>query len=284
MLINKNTQLGLRINEPAIKLAFCEALKVDYDFHKGLLDKSVETAVERTDEDGKKRTTIKFETDEEGLLLYRLFSQSEVLLRVRKAGAMPDVLNSAGSKYFFICESVYKAAELIKIGDTFTGRILWKIKDGKYTYLMGKHRCARFIREGNRIIGFYYDQAKEIGFEWGAEVDSGEYYFSPKNKEDAIGLMQILSFVELGDIEIVELLGGRNNGKSKKEGKITNENNATVYVIDSRWNTITIRTEGFGVRGHFRLQACGVGMADRKLIWINAFEKHGYVRRPTGEP
>jgi hypothetical protein len=30
--------------------------------------------------------------------------------------------------------------------------------------------------------------------------------------------------------------------------------------------------------GHLRLQAHGKNMSNRKLIWINSFEKEGYVR------
>ena len=41
---------------------------------------------------------------------------------------------------------------------------------------------------------------------------------------------------------------------------------------------MSIRTESFKVTGHWRFQPCGVGMLERKLIWIDTFEKSGYVR------
>ncbi len=95
--------------------------------------------------------------------------------------------------------------------------------------------------------------------------------------------MKIMIFIELGDIEIVEILKGRNNGKPKSNGKITNTSEYTVYVVDSSWNKLIIRTDGFAVMGHFRLQPCGINFSDRKLIWINAFEKHGYKRSPKAK-
>ena len=96
-------------------------------------------------------------------------------------------------------------------------------------------------------------------------------------------IMQLLSFVELSDIEVTLLNPMKNNGRHKRDGKITNNSPKTVYVVDSSWNKIVMRTDGFAVRGHFRLQPCGPGRMDRKLIWIDAFEKHGYKRKPTAE-
>lgn len=55
--------------------------------------------------------------------------------------------------------------------------------------------------------------------------------------------------------------------------------NQKLNYYDCTWYTTIIRTEGFSVRGHFRLQPCGKGKQDKKLIYIHEFQKHGYVRR-----
>jgi hypothetical protein len=52
-----------------------------------------------------------------------------------------------------------------------------------------------------------------------------------------------------------------------------------IQYYDCGWYTTIIRNEGFSVKGHFRLQPCGVGKKDKKLIYIHEFQKHGYVRR-----
>jgi hypothetical protein len=57
-----------------------------------------------------------------------------------------------------------------------------------------------------------------------------------------------------------------------------NKTNHDITVIDSTWFTTLIKSDAFKVRGHFRLQPCGEGMKDRKLIWINEFQKEGYTR------
>ena len=52
-----------------------------------------------------------------------------------------------------------------------------------------------------------------------------------------------------------------------------------IDYFDCSWYTTIVRNEGFSVRGHFRLQPCGKGKQDKKLIYIHEFQKHGYVRR-----
>jgi len=39
----------------------------------------------------------------------------------------------------------------------------------------------------------------------------------------------------------------------------------------------------FKVRGHFRLQRCGVGNTEIKLIFIEEFVKTHYIRKSTKE-
>ena len=52
-----------------------------------------------------------------------------------------------------------------------------------------------------------------------------------------------------------------------------------IHRLDGSWFKTIIRTNGFGVKGHWRLQACGKGWKEHKLIFISGFQKHGYVRR-----
>jgi len=52
-----------------------------------------------------------------------------------------------------------------------------------------------------------------------------------------------------------------------------------INYITSQWFTNLERSGAFGVKGHWRLQACGEGMKDRKLIWVKDFVKEGYSRR-----
>lgn len=292
MVISANSQLGLRFRDENVKIVFLKLMK-DYlekelGITQSLITKITNTPAELIDSEGNITLSLSDEEKEHFDKSWNDIPESANMKRVRDKvtntlGGDSVIINCEDSKYYFICESVYKAAELIKVSSGFTGRTLKDIHFGKYTYLMGKHRMVRFVVKYNTIKGFYFDDLNNVVFEWGIEMENGEYFFSHSRTKEFSEIMRILTFVELGDIEVKILQAGRNNGGKKNLNKITNTSQKTVYVVDSNWNTLTIRTEGFAVRGHFRLQPCGHNMADRKLIWIDAFEKHGYKRRPTGE-
>lgn len=56
------------------------------------------------------------------------------------------------------------------------------------------------------------------------------------------------------------------------------DSNTRVEYVDCTWFTTIVRSEGFRVRGHFRLQPYpkeGV----KRLIYIDEFQKHGYTRK-----
>lgn len=287
MVISVNSQLGLKMNSLQGQVSFLELLQSLYKKEAERLD-NLYNKLQDTDHDGdnfviSSDDPLFGEAMEFKNQIEANHNEKEVREKVTLAIGDKNIVSGDESKYFFICDSVYKAAELIKVTQTFTGRTLKDINFGKYTYLMGKTHAVRFVVGVNAIKGFYYDDKDNIAFEWGIEMDEGGYYFDLRFQERFTTIMQILTFVELGDIEIKMLEAGRNNGKEKNKGKVTNTSNNTVYVVDSSWNQIIIHTDGFAVRGHFRLQPCGIGMKDRHLIWIDAFEKHGYKRRPKAE-
>jgi len=60
-------------------------------------------------------------------------------------------------------------------------------------------------------------------------------------------------------------------------GKYVNTTDLNVTYLDSKWFTTLVRSEGFNVRGHFRLQPFGEGLKERKLIGISDFLKQGYT-------
>ena len=68
--------------------------------------------------------------------------------------------------------------------------------------------------------------------------------------------------------------------KERKERNVTKiESRSKIDYLDCSWYTTIVRTEGFSVRGHFRLQPCGPNRQDKKLIYIHEYQKHGYVKR-----
>lgn len=60
--------------------------------------------------------------------------------------------------------------------------------------------------------------------------------------------------------------------------KYVNDTDLKLNYLDSKWFTNLVKSEGFTVRGHFRLQPKKVnGEWTRELIWISDFQKSGYT-------
>jgi hypothetical protein len=60
--------------------------------------------------------------------------------------------------------------------------------------------------------------------------------------------------------------------------KYVNDTRLKLTYLDSKWFTNLVKSEGFSVRGHFRLQPKKKnGEWTKELIWINDFEKTGYT-------
>lgn len=84
-----------------------------------------------------------------------------------------------------------------------------------------------------------------------------------------------INFIKYAQVETKELKAGQ---KLKEvDCKYINETKNNVRILNSTWFTNLVKSDAFKVRGHFRLQAFGEGMKDRKLIWINEFQKSGYT-------
>lgn len=87
----------------------------------------------------------------------------------------------------------------------------------------------------------------------------------------------ILLFLKYAKIETKIL-----EPNKKCEGEIgvyyKNETDLKINHIDSKWFTTLVQSEGFNVRGHFRLQPKKKdGKWTREIIWINPFHKDGYT-------
>lgn len=92
-----------------------------------------------------------------------------------------------------------------------------------------------------------------------------------------VDIVYMLIFMRYCEVETKMVAPGR---KQEHVGqKYINDTRQPIEIVDSTWFTTIIRSEGFGVKGHFRLQPFGPGMSQRKLVYIKPFEKHGYTRK-----
>jgi len=132
----------------------------------------------------------------------------------------------------------------------------------KYTKLEYPNLDACLMQGNNKKLELVAKFFTNKGF--------GEKYFMSE-------LIGILLFIKHAEVETKIIEGNRRGYQAAV--KYVNETKGPVEVIDSTWFTNIVRTEGFHVRGFFRLQPVGPGRSERKLTWINDFEKHGYSRK-----
>ena len=82
-------------------------------------------------------------------------------------------------------------------------------------------------------------------------------------------------FKEYGNVE-TKILPPKTKLKAF-HSRYNNKTNHTFQILDSTWFTNLVQSNGFSVRGHFRLQPKKhKGKWTKELIWIDSFEKKGY--------
>lgn len=163
------------------------------------------------------------------------------------------------------------------------------LPDSTCTILMNGWTCfLRKFTSGGNVIIFYYaiqgdmydiglirqDPKQKIQIEAKLRADS--------NMATGIGMTAaslVLPFLTFAECE-TKIINSATQHKVKiNKEKYVSDIPEDLEIVDSNWFTTIIRTGGFGVHGHFRLQPIGTKRGSRKLIWIKDFEKHGYTRR-----
>lgn len=281
MVINRSSQLALMMDDLNLQVELLQTMKDDKSHMIDVLDSTIEM-LNNAPKDEQGNITVSIDECVSDLEVMENNQQIDSRLTLRLSNNENNFIDNNNSKLYLICDGVDKCSKMIHIGDNFSSKALSNIEFGKHTYLLGKDEMTRFISAPGVIKGIYWCRSKKIAFEYGFDLQDDGYYYDSRYSEQFNKVAKIITFVYLGDIEVLMIEQGRNNHKPKKDGKITNTSSYNVYVVDSSWNKLIIRTEGFAVMGHFRLQPWGPGFIDRKLIWINAFEKHGYKRQPKG--
>ena len=115
-----------------------------------------------------------------------------------------------------------------------------------------------FKEEANYVWKGFTDQGRDMG-----------YWISD--------LMLFQTFLKYADVETKVIEGTK---KDKHIGvKYVNDTKNKIEILDSTYYKTISRTEGFGVRGHFRFQPYGPGLMHRRLQWISEYEKQGYTRK-----
>lgn len=208
------------------------------------------------------------------------------------ASSLWNCLNSAKNKPYLVANSVIENLDMLKInknGEHYNWSVFKHLPNQKVTFIFQDGSALRMIVSDNTI---WFCHIK-FTFHKGSDNDGHLYwvmfFFDREsgelcehfNHSDVKGMEEFvykfLCFFYLTDNSEEIIQAGKVHG-TRKTGKISNDFNFPITLVNSKWNTTTIRTESFGVRGHFRLQPCGTGRSNYEIIFIEPFTKNGYKR------
>ena len=169
----------------------------------------------------------------------------------------------------------FVSSTFVKAVENNLDKLLNCFKEESYYQIFGE--CS-----GNMLIESYLVSYSIL--EDGSQIniiertnDAGDVvdYFMPKNtlltfSEDAYEntnafqriltlFLGVLSYKKYGETDTVYIAAGVKRQIPDEDGILMNRAPFPISHLDSSWFRTIIRTEGFKVRGHFRLQPCGVG-------------------------
>lgn len=215
-------------------------------------------------------------------------------INMEKLTSYYDLLVNKQAKNYYITDSVLRNLELLKLEKEENGHYNWGVFrnlaiKSKWTFVFPDNTLLRMkVYENSIAFCFlqfeFHDKKKGIGrskwenfFVDRLTGDLCDHFGTNAMNKIEDFIYSFLCFMFLTENDEVVLHPNQSHG-TRRTGKIVNELKIPLTIVNSRWNITTIRNEGFAVSGHFRLQPCGAGRIDRKLIFIEPFEKKGYVR------
>lgn len=198
-----------------------------------------------------------------------------------------DVISMPFYESMLKCASSLLKPELVEemIGEDLVGTILMPQSKVAICYLISitgtRHINANItvFKDFDTVTFFCIDSL--MGFQ------TNDKRFNPDNQtfDDAKAqlIQQILLyhlFKKYAKIE-TKIINKKSRIKHPDGEKDINETDFDLNYVDCTWFTNIFRSEGFKVRGHFRLQPKKneAGEWTKELIYINEFQKHGYTRK-----
>jgi len=208
-----------------------------------------------------------------------------------------NCISTDGNKSYYLTKPVIDNFKLLKtkksftegIGEHFDWTVFKDLPDCKATFIFPEnylvrmtlaHKVLHFchisfkFKEGSKNFGEMYSIMFFIRLDTG-ELCSHMAHPDVKRVEDEI--YRMLCFMYLTDNDEILLAPGAKHG-TKKAGKLINTLSVPITMVNSRWHTTTVRSKGFDVSGHFRLQPYPT-KGTTELIYIQPFTKEGYTRK-----
>lgn len=219
-----------------------------------------------------------------------------------KAWQLWELVNKDDQKAYFITDTVHDKLDMLKLkrdaNDHYDWTVFKNIPECKKTFILIPDKkwdgggVIRLLNDGKTLqfchLAFKFNDKK-------VDDNAGQalwtlFYINQFNNEHAehcehqnvkdiyefVYKLMCFIFLSENDYEIIE--PGRKSG-TKKNGKIINDLPLPITIINSKWNITTIRTDEFTVSGHFALRRCGIAFSDTRMVYIEPYLKHGYIRK-----
>jgi hypothetical protein len=227
------------------------------------------------------------------------FKQKKELERVNKDPNLPlldfsnfdDLTSEDNLKHYYITTDVLQIATRIKLPVPYNLSWLKDGAEGKKQFNYGDS-FLRYRKINSNIYvmtGTIVKNFQDSGFErvmysvFNFDLAAEEIYMGEDETEFAKAslplFLQLYSFIEMTDIEEVQIRPGKWSGTRKDKDQLKNEELFPIVTVKTNWVKILVRNEAFSVAGHIRFQPYGPNNSLRKPIWINPYEKKGYTLR-----
>lgn len=186
---------------------------------------------------------------------------------------------------FYITDTIVDKVKLLLI-KKYDWTVFKKCKEGKRVFILRNGDLIfSYLDEGVffflyiNLVNFSRDNVTCQYIPFRIIIDNNDVLCEDKNTEyyDFTYKLLCFFFLSKNDERIIE--AGKSYGSKKQSDALSNDLNLPVTIVNSNWNITSIRTDGFNVSGHFRLQPCGLQFSETKMIFIEPFKKHGYIRK-----
>jgi hypothetical protein len=223
-------------------------------------------------------------------------ASEEEMMRI---AVLHQLLSTNEQKAYYITNTVVDKLDMLKVTNK-NGRYDWtvfkNVADCKLTFIFKDNSLLR-VWIHDQVIQFihcrhiFYNQEEKLKYKASGNTNFAQVFINRITGELAENFYQhtsegmeetfykLLCFFFLSENEEIVVNPGKSYGTKKQPDAFSNDANVPVTIVNSCWNITSIRTEGFDVKGHFRLQPCGQGLSDTKMIFIEPFKKEGYVRK-----
>lgn len=195
---------------------------------------------------------------------------------------------------FYFTDTVADNLDHIKVDAKPNGHYDWtvfkNIPDGKTTFIFKNNWLLRFQvidgvifflrlfesqkdKNDKKMLFCFVDRLDQSVVDPIFEIEDAHIV------EKQLYRMLLFFYFSQNETRIVE--GGKRYGHKKQPDGLDNSTDIPVTIVNCNWNITSVRLTGFDVAGHMRMQVCGPGNKDHKLIFVQPYKKNGYVRKAS---